>query len=289
MSSFSFLTYKYKTINLSDVFLGTQNWFFKRYLDGKNYSIDNPVFFDSYWNSLEDMDFAYEKLIEDEQIAAKTQKFAWSPKLGYLAPTLSSCGTGLKVNVSFHLLGSYLMGELDAIKESLKAMRFNILKIDCDDAGQFYAIENDSSFGIDAHSLYQRIREVIINIATAEACSRYTLLKSKTSPLSDYTHRNLAIARNCRLMSRQELMDIFSAFRLASQLKLIKLPNPNSLERVIQTALGCECAFMEEFGLNIAKSQSDAELFKNPVFLATVLRDYSKSIKFTALGKKVLQ
>ena len=121
-----------------------------------------------------------------------------------------------RIGARLHLEGLHLIGELEAVKRALEALKMQLVGLEADgvhDAGHAYRIRYTGST--------ERARRVVEDILAQERNARVRLFEEMTRHFGDALCRALAILKNCRMLSGGELFDLLSPMRLAAMEKML--------------------------------------------------------------------
>lgn len=126
------------------------------------------------------------------------------------------CDARYRIGARLHLEGLHLIGELDAVKRAVEALKMQLVGLEADgvhDAGHAYRIRYTGST--------ERARRVVEDILAQERNARVRLFEEMTRHFGDALCRALAILKNCRMLSGGELYDLLSPMRLAAMEKML--------------------------------------------------------------------
>jgi len=116
-----------------------------------------------------------------------------------------------RIGHRLHLEGLHLVGEMDAVKRSMRALGLELEGVDADgvhDAAHVYELMYKGAA--------ERARRVAEDLLAQERSARVRLLEEMPRVFGDSLGRALAILKNCRLLSPGELFDLLSPLRLAA-------------------------------------------------------------------------
>ena len=143
-----------------------------------------------------------------------------------------------RIGARLHLEGLHLIGELEAVKRAVAALRMQLVGLEADgvrDAGHAYLVRYTGSA--------ERARRVVEDILAQERNARVRLFEEMRRHFGDALCRALAILKNCRMLSGGELFDLLSPMRLAAMEKLldgIGLKEVNSMLADLSEELGAD-------------------------------------------------
>ncbi len=110
------------------------------------------------------------------------------------------------------LEGLFLVGDLDAVKRSMEAMKMELEGVELGgvkDCGHVYLVKYSGSS--------EQAKRVVHDLITQERNARYHITEVESRTLGDTVARSLAMLKNCRLLSAGELFDMLSPLRIAAQ------------------------------------------------------------------------
>ena len=128
----------------------------------------------------------------------------------------SRAAADYRIGEFLHLEGLHLIGELEAVKRALRALRMELAGISSDgvnDVGHIYRIMYSGPT--------DRAKRVAEDILREERNARVRLREEMPRIFGDALCRALAILKNCRLLSPGELFDLLSPLRLAAREKML--------------------------------------------------------------------
>lgn len=121
-----------------------------------------------------------------------------------------------RIGDNLHLEGLHLIGELEAVQRSMRALRMQLVGIDADgvrDTGHVFRLRYTGSA--------ERAKRVLEDLLAQERNARVRLFEEMPRVFGDSLCRALAILKNCRLLSPGELFDLLSPLRLAALEKML--------------------------------------------------------------------
>jgi len=116
-----------------------------------------------------------------------------------------------RIGSRLHLEGLHLIGELEAVHRSMRALKLELKGVDADgihDTGHVYELRYVGST--------ERAKRVAEDLLAQERNARVRLFEEMPRVFGDSLCRALAILKNCRLLSPGELFDLLSPLRLAA-------------------------------------------------------------------------
>ena len=186
--------------------------------DGEN----PPPFLGAIMNAFQDMVSDIEKAKE----AAKSEK---EPKCHDFP--VSRVDPAYRIGNRLHLEGLHLIGELDAVKRGLRALRMNLVGVCADginETGHVYALSYTGTT--------EQAKRVVEDILREERNARVRLFEELRRVFGDSLCRALAIMKNCRLLSPGEYFDLLSPLRLAAKEGMLDGITSEEIERRLAEA-----------------------------------------------------
>lgn len=167
-----------------------------------------PPFLGAIVNAFHDMVSDLQKA--DKEVVAKKE-----PELfGFPCSRISE---RYRIGSRLHLEGLNLIGELEAVHRSMRALGMELSGVSADgikDCGHVFSLRYSGSV--------ERAKRVVADLLREEENARVRLRDEMQRVFSDSICRALAVLKNCRLLSPGELFDILSPLRLASQAGLLE-------------------------------------------------------------------
>ena len=206
----------------------------------------------------------------DDSIESKID-YAFDTTLGYLTASPADVGTGMRVSVMLHLVALRLTDQLNRLKSSAKAMKFNVHGLwgeGTEVLGDMYQISNQITLGVsEQECIASFTNDIIPQIVKYEMIAREELLRHPAY-LDDTVFRALGVLNSARMITASEAMDYLCKLRLGILLKRL---DEVSLERVDALFLFVQSAHMQmSIGKELASQECD-------YLRANLIRDMLKS------------
>ena len=153
---------------------------------------------------------AFQDMVSDIEKAQKEAKDEKGPE--YHDFPVSRVDAAYRVGSRLHLEGLHLIGELDAVKRGLHALKMDLVGVDADgirEAGHAYALRYSGPS--------ERAKRVVEDLLREERNARVRLFEELPRVFGDSLCRALAVMKNCRLLSPGEYFDLLSPLRLAAK------------------------------------------------------------------------
>ena len=187
-------------------------------VDGEN----APPFIGAIMNAFQDM----VSDIEKAQQSAKAEK---GPQ--YHDFPASRVDAAYRIGNRLHLEGLHLIGELDAVKRSLHALKMDIVGVSADginETGHVYTLRYAGSS--------EQAKRVVEDLLREERNARVRLFEELPRVFGDSLCRALAVMKNCRLLSPGEYFDLLSPLRLAAKEGMLDGITADEIERRLAEA-----------------------------------------------------
>lgn len=149
---------------------------------------------------------------------AKSLRFAFHPKYGYLSPDPANAGTGLEISVILHLPGLALMDEIKPMLTACLRLGLKcsgIFDLENKFPGNLYVISNLSKMGESEEQLLARLEKTVSHIADEELQARDRLFRQTPMKAADFCYRSLAVLAHARMISSVEALNALSGLKLA--------------------------------------------------------------------------
>ena len=181
--------------------------------DGEN----PPPFIGAIMNAFQDM-------VSDIEKAQKESKDAKEPK--YHDFPSSRVDAAYRIGNRLHLEGLHLVGELDAVKRGLHALKMDLVGVMADginETGHVYTLRYSGTS--------EQAKRVVEDLLREERNARVRLFEELPRVFGDSLCRALAVMKNCRLLSPGEYFDLLSPLRLAAKENMLDGIGIEEIER----------------------------------------------------------
>ena len=173
------------------------------------------------------VDAVHDMVSEIEKAGEESEKRAKAPKMQELSA--SRAPAEYRIHGGFHLEGLHLIGELEAVHRALHALGMELKPVSTDgliDAGHvFLFLYHDAS---------DRAKRVAQDLLREEHNARVRLKTEMPRLFGDSLCRALAILKNCRLLSCEELFDLLSPLRLAARERMLDGITLKEVEKMME-------------------------------------------------------
>ena len=169
---------------------------------------------------------AFQDMVSDIEKATKQSKDEKGPE--YHDFPASRVDAAYRIGNRLHLEALHLIGELDAVKRAIRALRMELVGVTADgvrDAGHVYALRYAGSS--------EQVKRVVEDLLREERNARVRLFEELPRVFGDSLCRALAIMKNCRLLSPGEYFDLLSPLRLAAKEEMLDGITYDEIEKML--------------------------------------------------------
>ena len=169
---------------------------------------------------------AFQDMVSDLEKAAKESKDEKGPE--YHDFPSSRVDAAYRIGGRIHLEGLHLIGELDAVKRAIHALRMELVGVTADgvkDTGHVYTLRYSGPS--------EQVKRVVEDLLREERNARVRLFEELPRVFGDSLCRALAIMKNCRLLSPGEYFDLLSPLRLAAKEEMLDGITSEEIEKML--------------------------------------------------------
>ena len=169
---------------------------------------------------------AFQDMVSDIEKAAKQSKDEKGPE--YHDFPASRVDAAYRIGTRLHLEALHLIGELDAVKRAIHALRMELVGVTADgvhDTGHVYTLRYAGSS--------EQVKRVVEDLLREERNARVRLFEELPRVFGDSLCRALAIMKNCRLLSPGEYFDLLSPLRLAAKEEMLDGITSDEIEKML--------------------------------------------------------
>ena len=170
----------------------------------------------------QDIEAAYDKANDIDDIFLKSQKVAFSEKLGFLTASPINLGTGLKASFVLHLPALREKNELYKLSSMVAKLGLNLRELYKNAAGDLYILSNQVSLGISEKSALDNVNAICDQIVNQERAARKELAES--FEFEDKVYRNYGVLKSARILRTEEFLNGLSLVRLGRALGYFDTP-----------------------------------------------------------------
>ena len=172
---------------------------------------------------------AFQDMVSDIEKATKQSKDEKGPE--YHDFPASRVDAAYRIGGRLHLEALHLIGELDAVKRAIRALRMELVGVCADgvnETGHVYTLRYAGSS--------EQVKRVVEDLLREERNARVRLFDELPRVFGDSLCRALAIMKNCRLLSPGECFDLLSPLRLAAKEGMLDGITDGEIERMLGEA-----------------------------------------------------
>ena len=154
----------------------------------------------------------------------KTFCIAKSKKYGYLTSSPLNVGTGLKAEITVHLPGLTMTGNIRKVIVAMNNFGLSFSSkfvINQENIGDIYKIENKQTLGISEDNIIKNLKAIIDKIIEQERAARSILGKNQIE-LEDMVYRDFGILINARKLKWKEAVKLMSSVKMGVDMGVIK-------------------------------------------------------------------
>lgn len=159
---------------------------------------------------------AYNKANDIDDIFIKGLHIAFSDKYGFLTSSPFNLGTGLNVSVVLHLPALANKGIMSKLSTTVSKLGFVLKEMYEGGAGNFYILTNTVTLGITEKNAVDNLNAVCNQIVAQERSAREALKENPS--VEDKIYRTLGILKLARKLSVEEFLNNISLVRLGISL-----------------------------------------------------------------------
>ncbi|MDD6728457.1 MAG: ATP--guanido phosphotransferase [Eubacteriales bacterium] len=158
----------------------------------------------------QDLENAYKKADEIDDIFIKNLKIAFSERLGFLTSNPMNLGTGLKASLVLHLPAISQKGMMPSLSAMVGKLGFTVKPLF--GSNDFFELSNRISLGITEKSAIENLNAICDQIVKQERAFRQEL--SEYDDFQDKIYRAMGTLKMARKLSTKEFYDLISLVRL---------------------------------------------------------------------------
>ncbi len=193
------------------------------------------------------LDQAFDRVNRLDDILAKSLKFAYSPRFGYLTSCATNLGTGMRASVMMFLPGLTVNNLIDACVNDVGRLNMTVRGVYGEGSradGYLYQVSNQRTLGLSESEILGSVKSAINHIVENESKARQ-LLKRNESELKDKIYRAWGVANNAYKLSTGEAMQVLAMIKLGDFFGYIKIADHAEYQKLITN---CQPANMQYIG-----------------------------------------
>lgn len=164
----------------------------------------------------------------------KTFDIAKSKKYGFLTSSPLNLGTGLKAEISIHLPGLTMTGNIRKIAIAMNnlGVSFSSKYVSGgENIGDIYKIENKQTLGISEDTIIKNLQAIVDKIIEQERAARSLLGKNQIE-LEDMVYRSFGTLVNARKLKWMEAIKLMSNVKMGVDMGVIKELNDDDIAKI---------------------------------------------------------
>ena len=177
------------------------------------------------WEEINTLDTRLEKVFH----------YAFHSRFGYLTCCPTNVGTGLRLSVLVHLPAAVMSKQMEKVLQSLQRLNYSVRGLfgeGTSPVGDFFQVSNQITLGKVESEIVRDLNRVIPEVLKFERSWRQKLLEQERGKLEDKVWRAYGILTTARQISSEETMEMLSALRMGSHLKIIRGIPPKVLNEL---------------------------------------------------------
>ena len=164
----------------------------------------------------QNLEEAYRKADELDDIFISKLKLAYSEKLGFLTASPINLGTGLKASFALHLPALRQNNSINRLSAMVGKLGLSLRELYKGGAGDIYILSNQVSLGISEKSAIDNVNAICDQIVKQERAARENL--KENIEFEDKIYRTLGILKTARRLENDEFLNSLSLLRLGVSL-----------------------------------------------------------------------
>lgn len=186
---------------------------------------------------------AFELANKIDDLLDSKLKYAFDERIGYLTQCPTNLGTGMRASVMMHLPSLSKCGQMAKLSSTISKLGLTIRGTygeGSNTKGDIFQLSNQVTLGISERSALDNLKAITMQIATQERSAGEEFVKNVN--VLDRITRASGILSSARLLSTDEMLELFSWVRLGSVYKIIDadISKINELTETMQAAtLAC--------------------------------------------------
>ena len=164
----------------------------------------------------QNLEAAYKKADEIDDIFISSLKLAFSDKLGFLTASPINLGTGLKASFALHLPALRHNNSIYKLSSMVGKLGLSLREMYKGGAGDIYILSNQVSLGISEKSALDNVNAICDQIVKQERAAREAI--KENIEFEDRIYRTLGILKTARKLDGDEFLNNLSLLRLGVSL-----------------------------------------------------------------------
>lgn len=191
-----------------------------------------------------DLDGAFELANKIDDLLDSKLRYAFDEKIGYLTQCPTNLGTGMRASVMMHLPAMSKCNQTAKLSSTVSKLGLTIRGTYGEGSsarGDIFQLSNQVTLGISEKSALNNLKAITMQIATQERAAGEEYVKNVN--ILDRITRAYGILSSARLLSTDEMLDLFSWVRLGAIYGIVNadIEKINELTETMQAAtLACK-------------------------------------------------
>lgn len=164
----------------------------------------------------QDLEEAYKRANDVDDVFINGMKLAFSDKLGFLTASPINLGTGLKASYVLHLPALAEKNAIYRLSSMVGKLGLSLREMYPNGAGDIYVLSNQVSLGISEKSAIDNVSAICDQIVKQERSAREEI--KENIDYEDKIYRTLGILKSARKISLNEFFSFLSLVRLGISL-----------------------------------------------------------------------
>ncbi len=186
-----------------------------------------------------DLEGAYELANRIDDLLDSKLKYAFDERIGYLTQCPTNIGTGMRASVMMHLPALSKCNQTTKLSSTVSKLGLTVRGSYGEGTiakGDIYQISNQVTLGISEKTALDNLKSIAMQVATQERAAGEEFVKNVS--ILDRITRAYGILSSARLLSTDEMLDLFSWVRLGSVYGVIDadIQKINELTETMQAA-----------------------------------------------------
>lgn len=186
-----------------------------------------------------DLEGAYDLANKIDDLLDSKLKYAFDERIGYLTQCPTNIGTGMRASVMMHLPALSKCNQTSKLSSTVSKLGLTVRGSYGEGTiakGDIYQISNQVTLGISEKTALDNLKSIAMQVATQERAAGEEFVKNVS--ILDRITRAYGILSSARLLSTDEMLDLFSWVRLGSVYGVIDadIQKINELTETMQAA-----------------------------------------------------
>lgn len=164
-----------------------------------------------------DLEGAFELANKIDDLLDSKLRFAFDERIGYLTQCPTNLGTGMRASVMMHLPALSKCNQMSKLASTVGKLGLTVRGTygeGTNAKGDIYQLSNQVTLGISERTALDNLKSITMQIATQERAAGEEYVKNVN--ILDRITRSYGILSSARLLSTDEMLDLFSWVRLGA-------------------------------------------------------------------------